>query len=115
MMQQVYYLCENLLLSQYLHYIIRGTCADPDGGQGVQPPPPPLENYKAIGFLSNTGPDPLENHKATKPVINVGSSSARQRNAISMAFRWWVDGGPLLVIFGNSLLQAKRIFWQYLF
>ena len=75
MMQQEYYLCENLLLSQYLHYIIRGTCADPDRGQGVQTP---LENYKAIGFLSNTGPDSLENHKDTKPEFNIGSSSARQ-------------------------------------
>ena len=35
-----------------------------------------------VGFLSNTGPDPLKNHKATKPAINVGPSSARQRNAI---------------------------------
>ena len=26
------------------------------GGQGVRPPP--LENDKNIGFLSNTGPDP---------------------------------------------------------
>ena len=32
--------------------------------------------------FSNTGPDPLKNHKATKPALNVGSSSARQRNAI---------------------------------
>ena len=28
------------------------------GVQGVRPPP--LENYKTIGFLSNTGPDPLK-------------------------------------------------------
>ena len=27
--------------------------------------PPPLENHKNIGFLSNTGPDPLKNHKVT--------------------------------------------------
>ena len=44
------------------------------------------KNDKSIGFLSNTGPDPLKNHKATKPTFNVGPSSARQRNAISMAF-----------------------------
>ena len=44
--------------------------------------PPPLKNHKNIGFLSNTGPDPLKNHKTTKPAFNVGSSSARQRNAI---------------------------------
>ena len=33
-------------------------------GQGVRTP---LENLKAIIFLSNTGSDPLENHKFTKP------------------------------------------------
>ena len=26
----------------------------------VRTPPPPLKNYKSIGFLSNTGPDPLK-------------------------------------------------------
>ena len=35
----------------------------------------PLENHKAMGFLSNTGPDPLENRKATKPAFN-GPASA---------------------------------------
>ena len=42
----------------------------------------PLENHKAIGFLSRTGPDPLDNRKATKPAFNVGPLSARKRNAI---------------------------------
>ena len=41
-----------------------------------------LNNHKNIGFLSNSGPDSLKNQKATKPAFNVGSSSARQRNAI---------------------------------
>ena len=39
------------------------------GGSGL-----PLNNHKAIGFLSKTGPDILENHKATKLVFNVGPS-----------------------------------------
>ena len=39
------------------------------GGQGVQTLPLPLDNYKAIGFLSNNGLDPLKNNKATKPVL----------------------------------------------
>ena len=67
------------------------TCAKPGDlshaqiQRGVrEPPPPPLENHKAIGFLGNIVPDPLENHKATKPAVNVGPSSARQR----MAFHW---------------------------
>ena len=54
------------------------SCADPEGGGGRDP----LENHRAIGFLSNTGPDSLETHKATKPVFNIGPPSARQRNAI---------------------------------
>ena len=56
--------------------------ADPEGGTGGSVPPPPLENYKNIGFLCNTGPDLLLKHKATNPAFNVGPSSARQRNAI---------------------------------
>ena len=39
------------------------SCADREGmgTAGSGPPPPPrLENYKNIGFLSNTGPDPLK-------------------------------------------------------
>ena len=62
-------------------YVQTGSRADPDGGQGSDPPPPP-KNHKNIGFLSNTGPDPLKNHKAAKPAFNVGTSLARQRNAI---------------------------------
>ena len=42
----------------------------------------PLKNHKIIGFLSNTGRVTIQNHKATKPALNVGPSSARQRNAI---------------------------------
>ena len=54
-------------------------CVDPEGAGGADLP---LENRKAIGFLSNTGPDPLENHTATKPAFNVGPLSARQQNVI---------------------------------
>ena len=65
-------------------------CADPEkGGRGSGPP---LENHKAIGFLSNTGPDPIKNHKATKPAFNVWSSSVRQRNT---TFKWRFAGGPM--------------------
>ena len=30
------------------------SCTDLDGGEDPEPPPPPLENHKAIGFLSKT-------------------------------------------------------------
>ena len=61
--------------------ISHNTCADPEGGQVVQTPPP-MKNHKNIGFLSKFGPDPMKNHQATKPAFNVGLSSARQQNAI---------------------------------
>ena len=66
----------------------------------------PLKNHKYIGFLSNTGPYPLKNHKATKP--DVGLSSACQQNAILMAFRWWADDGPFVVVFGSSLPSSSK-------
>ena len=82
--------------------------ADPEGGgEGGQEaqrpgPPAPLKNHKNIGFLSNTGRIP---EKATKPAFNVGPSSACQRNAISMVFRWWGDDGPILAVFGSTLIN----------
>ena len=71
-------------------------CADPEGGQGVRTPP--LKNHKNIGFPSNNDLDPLKNHKTTEPAFNVGPSSARQRNSITMAFCWRADDGPLIVV-----------------
>ena len=73
-------------------------------------PPPPLKNHKNIWFFSNSGPDPLNNHKATEPTFNVGPSSARQRNAILMAFRWQADDCPLTVVSGSSrpLINLKK-------
>ena len=63
--------------------------------QGVRTPLyPPEKSQKNIRFLSNTGPDPLKSHKATKSAFNVGPTSARQRNAISI--KWRIDGGPMM-------------------
>ena len=69
---------------------------------------PPLKNHKHIGFLGNTGPDPLKTHKAANTAFNVGPSSAHQRNAIYMLFRWRADDGPLLVLFGSSFPLSKK-------
>ena len=69
------------------------------GGKGVQTT---LKNHKAIGFLSNTCPDLPNKDKATRPALNVGPSSAHKQNAILTAFRWRVDDGLLLVVFGSS-------------
>ena len=50
-----------------------GSCADPEGDRGSDPAP--LENHKAIGFLSNTGQDPMENHIDINSAFNVGPLS----------------------------------------
>ena len=75
-------------------------------GQGVLTPP--LNNYKNKGFLSNTDPDSLKNQEATKPAFHVEPPSARQQNAIYMAFRWWADDGPLLVFVVSSVPIEKN-------
>ena len=52
------------------------------------------------GFLSNTGQDPLQNHKLYQASSKVWPSSAVG-----------ADDGPLLVLFGSSLLpySAKNV------
>ena len=47
------------------------TCADPEGGEGVQTPPL-SENHKNIGFLCETGPDPLKITKLQSPHSMLG-------------------------------------------
>ena len=93
----------------------RDMCGSRVGTGG--PDPPPLESYKNIGFLSNTGLDPIKHHTATKPAFNVWPSLARQLNAISVAFRWSADDCPILVVFGSTHLLKKswtpseKTFW----
>ena len=38
----------------------------------------------------------------------VGPLSARQRNVIVMAFRWWIDIGPFLMAFGSSIPKKQN-------
>ena len=77
------------------------------GDRGSGPPPPPLINHKNIGFLSTTGSDPLkhlQNYQAsTQCWANIGLPAKRHLN---VAFRWWSDNGPLLVLFGSSLFPS---------
>ena len=74
-----------------------------DRGSGT-----PMKNRKNIGFLLQYWPGSSENHKTTKPAFNVGSSSARQRNAITMAFRWRADDGPFIAVFGSSIPSSNK-------
>ena len=84
------------------------TCADPEMNRGSGPL---LKNHKTIGLLCNTGLDHLKNHKASKPAFNVGPSSARKRNAISMAFRWRANDGPIKAVFGSSIPASTTKVW----
>ena len=65
------------------------------GGQGARTPPPP-DNHKNIGFLSNTCKDPMEhsNQANTHCWGTIGPPAKRH-----LAFRWRADDGPLLVYF----------------
>ena len=65
-------------------------------GQGFWTPHP-LENHKAIDFLSNNGPDALENHKNTKAEFTLGPSL----NGVSLASRG-------LVVFISSLNSSTK-------
>ena len=48
---------------------------DPEVGTGGTGPPP-LKNYKNIGFLSNTGPDPLKIIKLPSQHLMLGHQNA---------------------------------------
>ena len=82
------------------------SCADPKGWggggrAGVRTPPPP-ENHKIMGFLSNTGP--LQNHKAIKPAI---IDTPAQRH-LHMAFRRRADDEPLIMVFGSYIPSSTK-------
>ena len=62
----------------------------------------PLENHRALGFLSNTNPDdldPLEDQKATKPSVNSIGPSGHHWLASETPFRWRADNvlSPLII------------------
>ena len=78
-------------------------CTDPEGGGEVGLDP--MENLKAIGFLSNTSPDPLENHKATKPALTVWALSALQQES---QFKCCFAGVPMMA--RAFLISPKKTF-----
>ena len=70
---------------------------DLEGGTGGPDPPPPLENHKNIGFLSNTGRDPLKITKLPSQHPMLGHhrhASETPFNGISLAGQ----DGPLIWI-----------------
>ena len=58
------------------------------GGGGCRTPPP-LENHKKIGFLSNTGQDSLKTH-SQHPMLG------HHRHASETPFKWRFAGGPMM-------------------
>ena len=85
---------------------MRGSRGGGWGGQGILTP---LENYKNIGFLSNTGPDPL---KITK-LQSQHSMLGHQRPASETPFKWPTksrarSGSKLFVTFMEFLKSADN-------
>ena len=72
------------------------------GGGGVWTPE---KSQKYRVFLQYWSGSP---EKATKSALNVGPSSARQRNAISIAFRWWPYDGCINNLDPLSPHQLKK-------
>ena len=62
------------------------------GSRGGTWGPDPLENYKNIGFLSNTGPDSL---KITKLLIQHSMLGHHQPGS-KTPLKWLFAGGPIM-------------------
>ena len=65
---------------------------------------PPLKKFKNIGFQKqywSGSPEKSQSYKCTSPAFNVGPPAK-----CHVAFRWQVVGGPLIVVFGSSLLPS---------
>ena len=66
------------------------------GGQGVRTPPP-LENYKNKGFISNTGPDPLKITKLPSQHSMLGHHRPASEG-VSLAGRWWPANSGIWIL-----------------
>ena len=73
------------------------------GGTGGPDPPEKSQKYRVSLQYWSGSP---KNHKATKPAFNGGPLS-------TMAFRWWADGGPILMAFRSSHypLRIRACVW----
>ena len=60
---------------------------------------------KSQKFFRITGPDPL--WKITLPALPNQHSMLSDHRPTSETFRWWTDDGPLLLLFGSSLLPSS--------
>ena len=70
------------------------------GGKGVRTTPPPLKNHKNIAFSSNTGPDSMKN-RSYQDTIQCWAIICTQAKRHLMAFCWWANDDPLIVVLGS--------------
>ena len=81
--------------SRQCHIFVRNidkTMCGSKVGTGGPDLPPPLENYKNIGFLSNTGPDPLKITRLPIQYLMLG----HHQHASETPFKWRFAGGPMM-------------------
>ena len=76
------------------------------GGGGLPPPPEKSQKYRVS---KQYWPGPPEKSQKYWASINVRPLSARQQNAMQMAFRWRADDGPLIVVCESSSLPSSTI------
>ena len=88
----------------------RGGGGGGGGGTGGSEPPEKSQKYLVSKQYWSGSSEKSQSCQASIQcwaIICMGPSSARQRNSISMAFCWWADDGPLLVVFGSSLPSSS--------
>ena len=76
------------------------------GGTGG---PDPLDNYKNIGFLSNTGPDPLKSQSYQVSIqcwAIIGPPAKRHLNGVSLAGQCWPAKSGILIL--TALIKLKK-------
>ena len=79
------------------------------GGRWSGPPPTtPVKSQKYRVSWQYTSESP-KIYKVIKPAFKAWPSSARQRNAILIAFCWRADDDPLLLIFSSCLPHLKKM------
>ena len=82
---------------------------------GRETGPPPPENDKNIGFLSNSGPDPLKNNKSSKRAFNVlcmaiiAPQVKRPLNGVSLAGRYWPALNGIWILSPSKKTNIDRV------
>ena len=79
------------------------------GGGGTGCPDPPLENYKNIGFLSNTGLDPLKSQSYQSSIqcwAIIGPPVKCHLNGPLLVGRWWPPYSGIWIL--HPLINLKK-------